>query len=249
MSTTTKTRKPWSGFRPTARDMRTVRLIAEQGLVRASDLDSWLAGNPREPISSRTRNAVLARLERGALIERRPWLAGQSSVLAVTDYGARWVDWHGRVGPPAPTLWWHDLAVSRVRINHFEHTNVHWISEQQIILDEVECGLHRPDGLAIIGGQTTAVEVQLSDAGRGHFESVLASHLKHFDHVHYFVNGKDDSFGPLSHQGALDQGAPRGPHRTRITRENKTGTFGSLARAIENFTTAEHVRIQVTEVR
>src|SRR5690606_16217905 len=97
----------------------------------------------------------LARLEREALIERRPWLAGESYVLAVTQYGARWVDWLGRVGPPAITLWWHDLAVSKVRIDYFEQFEVEWDSEQQILLDELEFGLHRPDALVTSPGGLT----------------------------------------------------------------------------------------------
>lgn len=177
-----------AGVRLTARDFAVVRLICEQGAVAGEDLGRFLAGRDASaPVSQRTRNALIARLADVGLVRPNRWCYRGSAALHPTRLGAKWVDWEGRVDAPGLGVMKHELSVAAVRLGAYP-PEFGWVfqSERQIILDGVEHGIHRPDGIARLGGFRTAVEVQLSVPESQRASRVILSHLQQFASVDYW---------------------------------------------------------------
>lgn len=178
-----------ASVRLTERDAEIVRLICEQGVADARDLGTFMARcRGRARIGERTRNGVLARLVRVGLIEADRFLAARPALIFPTRLGARWVQWDGLCRRPPLALLRHEMTAAAVRVAAYP-AQLGWTyqSERTILAKAIECGQHRPDGIAALGGLRTAVEVQLSVTDVKRTASVIDSHLAVFDRVHYWA--------------------------------------------------------------
>ena len=125
---------------------------------------------------------------RVGLLESDRFFAARPALVFPTRLGAQWVQWEGTWRRPPLALLRHEMTATAVRVVAYP-TQLGWTyqAERAVLAQAIDCGQHRPDGIAVLAGIRTAVEVQLSVTDVKRTTSVIDSHLEMFDRVHYWA--------------------------------------------------------------
>jgi len=163
------------------RELRIAIWIAEQGAVRLSTLEKYLALEGTSIHSSGMRR-IAQKLVAVGLANKDQILAGSSILWPTSDalvLAGFPVVRGGSVRRPSLSTLLHSIVVSEIRII-YESNGAKWICERKL---QDKYQNHLPDGLAIHDGINILIEVDLSRKDKDRLQSIMRINASIKNHV------------------------------------------------------------------
>lgn len=180
---TTRTRRSDAGLiRATDRDLRLLRIVAEQYALSVPQV-ARLMGR-----SEHAARWLRARWQRAGWVEGRAILVGRPPFVWLTRRGLSAAALQYSVWRPTPGALPHIAAVTDVRLDvERRHPRTEWVSERDLVRGESGRSAHRPDGLVVTERGTVAVEVELTQKERRRAARIMGELIAGYGSVTYFA--------------------------------------------------------------
>jgi hypothetical protein len=154
--------------------------VGEQYAARVDQLEVLMDCGPR------TVQRTVARLRDAGFVELRRVLVGEPAWVFPTAAGLRACGSSFGVWSPRIGLLSHVAAVNDVRLHvQARSPGSEWIPERAIARDRTGRE-HLPDGVALVGGQRVAIEVELTIKSRRRVTAILDELAGRYDAIVYF---------------------------------------------------------------
>ena len=200
-----KTRSDKGIVKLTKRDIFLMRWISEMYAIRFDHLRILLGRYSENKARQKEQNVashsvtkrMIARWERGGIVQRKFFLHGEPQWVWLTKRGLELIDHEWKENPPKVGLLNHSHTVNGVRLYleerilkgaYMPYHKVAWIGERTVMRERRERGRrHIVDGELHHQGQVIAIEVELTVKSPPRLASILNELAEDYQTIWYFV--------------------------------------------------------------